>query len=556
MIALRSFVFSTLLLSTVIILLWLQPLLTLRLHPSDAYMHLLWADQFYSALSEGILMPRWAPMSFDGLGDPTFVYYQPLFYYIDSVFQFLGANSHYALLLTALVAHGLLATMSYRLIADYCTQRWALVGSVFVILSPSLLFVAFAMGFFPWMLGIPLSAMFVIESMRPKPRIMYLAILLCFTVLAHLLSALIALTCAFLSRLLIHGLSRQSLQMNLGWGLAIVGGLGLTAFFLYPALTQLHLINPDGWTAHKTFDWRSAMLFPTFTAALFGPRWLTFQWFLPVVVLGMAVIVVVGERGRGIVGRKGPAYCLAVAALVALALGSELAFPLYLLVPPMQKLQFPYRYLPLAAILASLALVLHFGQVSWRSWSKAGRVVITLLLVLYGVQAFAVQWKLYQHGQRLHEIAWFANSRVGQSEYLLASRGPHWEQYIKDGKLTGECARLSIRCEEPAVQRTHGFQATIDTNRAITLRLPVFAYPAWGITVDSQAQALVLDPDTGLVLVTLQPGHHEVQLHWEGLPAEHAGRLITLIVIFFFALLQSMLWLRKHHATKVTRLLT
>jgi hypothetical protein len=51
-------------------------------HQNDLLVHLQWSDQFLSALRDGVPLPRWAHASVNGLGDPTFVYYQPLFYYL------------------------------------------------------------------------------------------------------------------------------------------------------------------------------------------------------------------------------------------------------------------------------------------------------------------------------------------------------------------------------------------------------------------------------------------------------------------------------------------
>jgi uncharacterized membrane protein len=75
------------------VLLWLQPLVGLRLpHQNDLLIHLQWSDQFLAALREGWLLPRWAAASHEGLGDPTFMYYQPLFYYVTSALVLLGAS--------------------------------------------------------------------------------------------------------------------------------------------------------------------------------------------------------------------------------------------------------------------------------------------------------------------------------------------------------------------------------------------------------------------------------------------------------------------------------
>lgn len=528
------------LLIVAVLVLWLQPLLAQRMLPlHDLTIHLRWADQFYSALRDGWLLPRWAAGSFGGLGDPTFFYYQPLFYYISSAFASFGVSTRYALLLAAVVPYLLLAVIVHRLILRRHPHGWTLAGAVLVLVSPPLFFISTHMGLLPWTLGVPLSAMFVIESMRSQPRPARLAVLLCLTCLGHLLSGLMALLVAGLARLVLaglDGLSHRKLLKEGPWLFGIAVGLGLAAFFVYPAVTQMHLINPDGWTSDPTFDWRKAMLFPTLTFALFGPRWLAFQWPIPAVVLGMALLVVFGKRSSGVRLADSLAGRFAIAALAAFALGSELAYPLYAWIGPMQKLQFPYRFLPLAAILATIAFVLHLAEGGWRHAGKGRRAAAVLLVLGYLLLALFLQWSLHRHGKPVPDSAKYMSGQWGQSEYLLASRGPHWQDYLERGQFMGECARLAIRCETGAM-RSHAFAAMIDTPGPVTLRLPVFAFPAWALSVDGQSQALVPDPDTGLALVRLEAGRHAVRLDWAGLPAERHGRLATMAALCLLGLM-------------------
>lgn len=532
----RAPLFCALVLAAVVVLLMVQPTGALHMVPGyDMLIHLRWSDQFYSALQEGKWLPRWVPASFNGLGDPTFFYYQPLFYYISSVFRVLGFEPERAVMLAAAVPYVLLAGIAYGAILKRHAHDWALAGAVLVLASPPLLFVTTHMGFLPWSLGIPLSVLVVMESLRAQPRPARLAVLLCLTSLSHLLSAEMALLCAGVSRLVLYVRPRPHYAVEIRWCIGVAVGLALAAFFVYPAVTQMHLINPDGWTKGQTYHWKAAMLFPTFTRVLFGSRWLAFQWPIPLIVLGMALFVVVGQWRRP--GPRSDAWRLAVSALAALALGSELAYPLYALLRPMQTLQFPFRFLPLAAILAGIAFVLHLCEGGWRNAARPMRIVAMLLVLGYAAQSLYVEWDVYRYGKHLPSRDSYMAGRFGQPEYLLAVRGPHWDDYIKNGKLAGECARLQIRCDEPAPHLTHAYAAVIDTPRAVTLRLPMFAFPAWGLSVDGAPQALRADPDTGLVLVDLAPGRHAVGLHWAGLPAERTGWVITLIALVALAAL-------------------
>ena len=51
--------------------------------PGDDLAHTYrYARQFHSALSEGVWYPRWLSESNRGLGEPAFIYYQPVYFYV------------------------------------------------------------------------------------------------------------------------------------------------------------------------------------------------------------------------------------------------------------------------------------------------------------------------------------------------------------------------------------------------------------------------------------------------------------------------------------------
>lgn len=538
---------GTSLLLLFILLLWLYPLLSLRLaHAHDFPVHLRWADQFLSALRDGWLLPRWASASLSGLGDPTFFYYQPLFYYITSIFSVLGLRSEYALVWAATVPYLLLGwIVYYHMLEDY-HNRNAVLATIFVLGCPVLYFLSTHYAGLPWSLSLPFSVLFVAESTREQPRPLRLAVLLSLICLSHLLSGLITLSCSGLGRLVFAFPTRRTIATHIKWGLGVILGLGLASFFIYPAISQLHLINPSGWTDGVNFDWRRAFILPLVGHFKYGDRWFSIQWPFALLALLMCVMVLM----RRPLGTPTPAQVfarrLALVGLSGLVLGSELAYPLYALVSPMQKLQFPYRFVFLATLLANIAFVIHLNENAWRRWGKLAKSAAVLLVVAQCTQTGYMQWNLYRTGEKLPDRASFMTGNFGQPEYLPAVSGPRWKEYVADGKLGGECRQLSIGCNE-INHRTHDFSVVIDTPRTVFVRLPVFAFPAWRVSVDGLAQASTADIDTGLVLVELPPGRHKVAMSWSRLPAEIIGLWISTgaLVVLLGAL--AILRLRQCH---------
>ena len=509
-------------------LLWSYSLLTLRLpHQNDTLVHLRWAEQFLAALREGWLLPRWASASIGGLGDPTFLYYQPFFYYISSAFSLLGLRSELALLCAAMVPFMLLGCVLYLCLLGRYRNRNALLGAAFILACPVLYFVTASVGAFPWALSLPFSVLFVAESTRTQPRPARLAMFLGLICLSHLLSALMALACVGLARL---GFSfprnRQAVMGQLQWAAGVVLGLGLAGFFLYPAITQLHLVNPDGWVSGTNFDWRRAFALPTFTFAQYGFRWFAIQLPYALITLVLCILVVAPLTGDADTQGKVFARRLGWVAIAALALGSELAYPLYALLSPMQKLQFPYRFVFLALLLANIALVIQLNEGAWKRWRLPVRAIVLGLILAQGAIMAHLQLGLVKYGETLPARSAFMLGRFGQPEYIPSVRGPAWKQYLETNKFMGECTRLHIDCGD-TLQRTHDFSTRIVTSAQVDVRLPVLAFPAWRVVVDGAPVALVADHATGLILVKLAPGEHRVTITWSPMPAQVVGWWIT-----------------------------
>lgn len=524
---LSRFAWGAVLLPAFVLLLWLQSLLDLRMpYQNDILVHLRWADQFLTALHDGALLPRWAVASFGGLGDPTFSFYQPLFYYLTSTYAWLGLGPVQALLWAALTPFVMLGLIVHFVILKDVDGPRALLGACFVVFCPVLFFLSAQMGAFPWTLSLPFSVLFVKESTRDEPRPAWIAVLVALLCLSHLLSALIALLATGAARLLLHVPARHNLLKHAGWLFGVFLGLALAAFFVYPAVSQLSLINPEGWTGGANFDWRRAFAFPTFSFLQYGLRWPTIQWPFALLTLALCLLVLLARRGPAtpntVLARR-----FAVTALAALVLGSELAYPLYALLEPLQKIQFPYRFVFVAAILASIALVLHLLEGGWTRWNRLLRGGAVLVLAGYCAMTLFLQWQLYKDGQRLPQRSEYMQGVFGQPEYLPAVRGPDWKQYVADGKLDGECRRLGLDCQAAPANGSRGFAAVITAPQTASVRLPLFAYPAWQLAVDDVVQPLVADPATGVVLVQLAPGRHTVELRWIGLAADRTGQLVS-----------------------------
>ena len=67
----------------------------------DFVIHYQWVTQFFNALVEGTVYPRWMPLANFGLGEPSFIIVHPAYYYIVSLLKALGLDLWTAMRWTA-----------------------------------------------------------------------------------------------------------------------------------------------------------------------------------------------------------------------------------------------------------------------------------------------------------------------------------------------------------------------------------------------------------------------------------------------------------------------
>lgn len=537
--AIDGWVKSIVLAAIVALVILFQPLVLNHLIPQGDYViHLRWATQFAGGLSDGVAYPRWAYASHGGLGDPTFVYYQPLFYYVVSALNFFTVDIDQAVRVSILVGNVLLALAAYSSLRLHCSG-WRLALGVAAVQSlPLFFFLTAYYGALPWVFALPFALLFANESARMTPRAHWLAVWLALLTLSHILSALMLLiTVALGAVTLVFQDRSRGIEFFLRWLVGVGIGLLLCAPYLFPAVTQQHLITPAGWTADPTLDWRRSFAFPLVSYLTYGFRWFALQWPFPLITVGMALSALLLTRRMSNNESTTVARALAIFALVALLFSSELAWPLYAYLPVLEKIQWPYRFVAPAMLCAglSLAIVLsvrplraHYQQrplATVCALAAAGSCVLIALLLQLGVMKEGRPPVIASEAMR---------GAFGQPEYLPAKAGPGWREYLEAGGWATECRRVGVECSE-VVRTSHGWSGKVSATLPVTVRVPIFFYPAWSAWINGTSLPAQADPATGLIRFELPAGQHDLRVSWEGLPAERVGWWLSLVGLLLLA---------------------
>jgi hypothetical protein len=509
----------------------------------DFTVHYNYAREYVASMQAGDPWPRWAFLAQEGNGEPGLLYYSPLYYMATWLFFQLTHNVWLAMQCVEIAAAGVLGYFAWLLSAQWHARRWAVAAIPLAVLSPMLCLMHLGFNGYPWACAIaPLGALvwaLLRPAARDRPINIPAIVALAATVMTHTVTGLMAviavaaLPAAVLFEHWTAGQRGLVLLRRAGvWApiVTICGGLLLSAVYLLPAFASQDLIDAAVWRENYTpFD---AFSLPTVTAWLFGMRWFAFQWPVSLVAIAMSAIAVVAipRSASGADELWFVPRALVLLALVAF-LSTELSYPLWLFDTPLRNVQFPHRFIsilvPLAAVLTAVCLAR-----TERRWVRGALALLALATI--AMSAAIIAKAALRDGERLDISETRFDPYPGLDEYRTADAAARG---IKDNsfRFGAECAARGVRCSA-GERRGRSMRWTVVADHAARLRLPVYCFPAWAVTVDGITQPSSCDRDTALVSVRIPRGASQVAVAWRMLPLEKAGLTLSLLAALALAI--------------------
>jgi hypothetical protein len=501
-----------------------------------------------------IFYPRWAEWANWGFGEPRFIFYPPASWMagavLGSVLPWRAAPG--ALIWLCIVASGM---SMWKLAREWLPAPRARAAAVLYAVNPYNVIIVYYRSDFAELMAAALLPLLIWATLRvvrgERRHIALLAVLFAGSWLSNAPAAVIATYS--LGVLLVVGCAlRRSARPLVDGVAAMVAGFGLAAFYILPAAWEQRWVQIQQTVTDDLLPSHNFL----FTNAN-DPEFILFNWKVSAVAIATMLItgiaaVFVARRRR----EMGALWWMLVAlGTVAVLLMFRPSAVLWRVVPKLQFVQFPWRWMEVLGVVFAMFVAGAFSDsVKWSSWLLVG---ITAAIVTAGAVAIIRDtWWDEDDIPAMADAINMGHGYEGTDEYAPTdterlslpgntddserprnvpedtaplfqeagvqevARGAS-KRAVADAATAGSGAGMGklapasdvkIQVEEWTAERR---VLRVDESLPVVLVPRLVNFPSWKATVDGEAVRVGEVPETGQMLIPLPAGEHEVGIYFQ-----------------------------------------
>lgn len=454
---------------------------------------------------QGVLYPHWAAMAHYGYGEARFIFYPPASWTLGAM---LGAILPWKLVTVAYIWIALtLSGCSMFLLA----RRWfpradAIFAAAVYAANPYHLVIVYWRSAFAELLAagyLPLLLLLVLRSDEDGPRVVApLSLVMAAGWLTNLPAA-VMMNYSLAVLLICVALSRRSLVVFAYGALAAILGAALAGFYLLPAFHQQSWVN-IGQVLEPGLRPQESFLFTTTT----DPDHNRFNLLISVVAVWQMALL---GAGLFISRRQHKAtlwFLIFAWSLLCTVLMLRFTLALWIHLPELRFVQFPWRWLLCLNVPFALAIVL-----SLRRWWLRGLVYCVavggVLLVWHSVQR--PWWDKAPDIQEMVDNQHEGIGNDGADEYVPVGTDP--------SEIDQKAPLVEFEGKGGALIGTKKWNAelrllTAKTSGPGRLILRLFNYPSWKVLVNDHVVETQTTSPSGQMVIPVAAGENRIQIRF------------------------------------------
>lgn len=509
----------------------------------DSQDHVARIANFYQNLSDGNIIPRWAPNLNWGYGHPILMFLYPLPSYSASLFHFLGFSFVDSFKIILGISFTLSGIFMFIWLREFLEDFPAFLGALLYVFAPYRfvdLYVRGALGEHFAFVFLPLILYFLLKLSKEK-KFSHLSFLggafsLMGLFLSHNAVSIMFLPVAFLYSLYLLFLRKERNELVVRYFFVLAFGIGLSAFFLSPAYfegkyTLRDIVTAKDYAARfmdiKNFiysQWNYGIS-GQFTVQLGILQWIFVIASLPVTLFFYK--------------QKNKLWILSLGTIVLLVMTIFLmtpqSQPVWDRITILQKFQFPWRFLTVAVFLSAALAAIVISQI------KKKKLILPIIII----GAILFLSKDYWHAKDyiLKNESFFTQIYNGTTD--TGESSPVWSVRFMERRPKSHMEVIEGDASVMEIKRTstkHEYK--IDSSGPSRLRENTLYFPGWIVLVDGVKAGIEFqDPNNrGVITFGVSKGKHDVLLEFR----ETKLRLLSNAISFFSLALISFILLWKN----------
>ena len=491
----------------------------------DVAQHLKFAAAYQQALFDGSIIPHWASSDNLGFGSPGIRFYPPIADLVLGATQIYTGDWYDTLLINSVfwIFPGCIGV--YLWIRNLSTRLVAMSAGILYAAMPYHLLQIYQFQLFSeYVAAAVMPFCFLFATMIVKRNrwtdILGLSVSCSLLILTHIPSSLIGLSGLAVFCLVSLNWSDPKALVSTIKRLAIAGTLVFCCTSYYVVRMALEL----EWIKHNTAEYSTGFYYfgHHFFPLIFNYGEVYQQlnlWVIDIAIVFTILIVLPGTFAL-LLGRRSfyevrlirqIFVAIVVTALFSLFMVSSISSPVWILVAPLQKIQFPWRFMSVATLMGSALMPLSIQLLVCRfSWHKR-LLLYPAVGLLFVIVLFDVTQNIMQSGplDRDH-----FNEKVvfKPANDFCTCWWPTWAQ--KDAlnnvfPVSAAGRSISVGKWDPLDR-----DIIVGQGDASSLQIPTFYYPRWKATVNDRLVDVGIATD-GTIEVPISPEKSNVKLHFQ-----------------------------------------
>lgn len=519
----------------------------------DGQDHVTRIANFYAALKDGILIPRWAANLNWGYGHPVLMFLYPLSSYIGSLFHFFGLSFVDSTKMVFVIATVASVYTMYIWMKEAFNKEAAIIGSILYLFAPYRfvdLYVRGAIGEHVAFIFPPLILYALLQLSRKKDIISY-GLLLSFSfalfILSHNAFALMFLPIIGLYALYVFFMeAKRSVYFILNTFFFIFLGFGLSSFFWLPALVEGKYTLRDIVTKGVALTRFVPLSMFLYSPWRFGggddtTKFLGFsQW---IGIVGSIVLFWKTKEGKLRWFIAGTILLLAGALFIM----TSWSRPIWEKIMILQNFQFPWRFQMISVFLTALLAGISIPYcIKIFTIQQTQKTYVLIVFCIISILVTVHMWK--PRGYKFKQPAFYSGIYEGTTD--TGESSPVWSvRFMEYAPLKRMDVIGGIATVTEGVRTTAEHRYTVHATTPSQLLENTLFFPGWKIYVDDyQAGIQFQDPNhRGIMTFRIDEGIHDVRVIFQNTKIRTYAEYISLASfgICIILMIRVYIWRKK-----------